>query len=169
MSIRPAEPEVVGWLVFEPGTPHTIDSVSAIARTANPTAHRIEQAKPGQKVSLGAGHSVASCTHSRYARNVARKRTERRRDERAARELVRDREKLAALVPGGSAAHPLHVLSAAVIEVRAEAAPCPQCGGSYRIVEHAAPSPGLRAVTVSCRICSVRRTLWFRIDSADPN
>jgi hypothetical protein len=96
-------------------------------------------------------------------------RAERRRIDRVARQLVHDREKLAALVPGGSAERPIHVLSAAVIEVRAEAAVCPQCGGSYRIVEHAARAPGLREVTVSCRTCSVRRPLWFRIDSADPN
>ena len=86
-----------------------------------------------------------------------------------ARQIVRDREKLAAMLPGGSSERPIHVTSAAVIEVRAEAAACPQCEGSYRILEHAAPSPGLREVTVSCRTCSVRRALWFRIDPAEPN
>jgi hypothetical protein len=101
---------------------------------------------------------------------VSRKdRAERRRGERAARQLVRDRERLAALVPGGSAEHPIHVTSAAVIEVRAAALPCVQCEGSYRIVEHAAAAPGLRRVTVTCRTCGVTRALWFRIDERGPN
>ncbi|HEY1812097.1 MAG TPA: hypothetical protein VGG74_07050 [Kofleriaceae bacterium] len=96
-------------------------------------------------------------------------RTARRIDERAAKSLVRDREKLAALSAGGSAEHPIHVDSAAVIEVRTGALPCPQCEGEYRLVEHRSAGTGLRAVDVVCRTCGAPRTLWFRIDSHEPN
>jgi predicted Zn finger-like uncharacterized protein len=96
-------------------------------------------------------------------------RTARRAGERDARRLVRDREKLAALVPGGSEAHPIEVGSAAVVEVRVGALACPQCAGSYRLVEHRAPHSGIRAVDVRCTQCGVARTLWFRLVSDEPN
>ena len=89
-------------------------------------------------------------------------RTERRARERDARQLVRDREKLAKLVAGGAREHPLDVPTAAVIEGRAAAMPCPQCSGELRVVEHRSEG-GLRAVDVACRQCGVPRTLWFRI------
>ena len=73
------------------------------------------------------------------------------------------REELAALAPGGSPYRPIEVTSASVIEVRAEALPCPRCGGQYRIHEHTRPVPGLRRVDVACRRCSTPRALWFRI------
>ena len=98
-----------------------------------------------------------------------RPRTQRRVDERDARKLVRDREKLAGLVAGGSAEHPIDVPSTSVIELRAEAMPCAQCEGPYRIREHEAPLPGLRRVDVTCRTCGTPRSLWFRIVSDDPN
>jgi hypothetical protein len=103
---------------------------------------------------------------------VSRKRPERtarRARERAARDLVRDREKLARLVAGGAAAHPIEVTSAAVIEGRVAAMPCPQCDGQYRIVEHRSEGPGLRALDVACRQCGTPRTLWFRIVVDEPN
>ena len=96
-------------------------------------------------------------------------RTARRADERAARQLVRDREKLAALSAGGAPEHPIQVGSAAVVEVRIGALPCPQCAGAYRLVEHRSAGPGLRAVDVVCRTCGVPRTLWFRLVSDEPN
>ena len=95
-------------------------------------------------------------------------RTARRADERAARALVRDREKLAVLSPGGTAEHPISVTSSAVIEVRVSAMPCPQCAGEYRVVDHEAP-PGLRKVSVTCRLCGVSRVLWFKIVVDEPN
>jgi predicted Zn finger-like uncharacterized protein len=96
-------------------------------------------------------------------------RTERRARERDARQLVRDREKLAKLVAGGAREHPLEVTSAAVIEGRATALGCAQCEGEYQIVEHRSGGAGVRAVDVRCRRCGVPRTLWFRIISADAN
>jgi hypothetical protein len=56
-----------------------------------------------------------------------------------------------------------------VVEVRVEAMPCAQCHGQYRIREHAAPASGIRRVDVTCRRCSTRRSLWFRLVSSDPN
>jgi predicted Zn finger-like uncharacterized protein len=88
---------------------------------------------------------------------------------RAARQLVRDRERLAALVPGGSADRPIDVPSSAVIETRAEAQRCPQCDGPYRIDDHQAPSASLRELSVQCQRCGVARRLWFRIIASGPN
>jgi hypothetical protein len=96
-------------------------------------------------------------------------RTERRTRERAARQLVRDREKLAALSPGGSAAHPIEVGSSSVVEVRVGSLHCPQCDGAYRLVEHRSPSSGIREVSVICRLCHVPRTIWFRLVTIEPN
>jgi predicted Zn finger-like uncharacterized protein len=96
-------------------------------------------------------------------------RTERRVAARAARDLVRDRERLAALEPGGAADHPIAVPSAAVIELRAGRVPCPQCAGSYDIKDHASAGGGLRRVDVRCRTCGVPRALWFRIVEALPS
>jgi hypothetical protein len=100
---------------------------------------------------------------------MIRKRTARREQARAARRLVRDREKLAALSPGGSREHPVPVPSAAVIEVRARAMSCPQCDGTYRIREHASVASGLRRVEVTCQLCGTPRVLWFRLISHEPN
>jgi len=79
------------------------------------------------------------------------------------------RELLATLEPGGSPSRPIEVASAAVIEPRAAAIPCPLCGGTYRIHEHTRPVPGLRKVDVGCRHCSTPRTLWFRLLPDEPN
>ena len=100
---------------------------------------------------------------------MARKRAARRADERAARRLVRDREKLAALSRGGSADHPVEVTSSVVVETRVGNSRCPQCEGTYRIVEHTSPSSGLRRVDVRCQRCGTPRVLWFRLVSDEPN
>jgi hypothetical protein len=100
---------------------------------------------------------------------IRRKRTEQRERARAMRRLVRDREKLAALSIGGSEERPIQVTSAAVVEVRVRHLTCPQCDGEYKIKEHRAPVSGIRSVDVTCQICGVSRTLWFRIVSAEAN
>jgi hypothetical protein len=92
-------------------------------------------------------------------------RTARRAAERAARGLVRDREKLAAMT-AGAMTRPIEVESSSVIEVRARATPCHQCEGEVRVGEHRAEA-GLRAVEVRCTRCHAARTLWFRI--VEPN
>lgn len=96
-------------------------------------------------------------------------RTARRAEERDARKLVRDREKLAALSPGGARERPIEVASAAVIEGRTGSLPCPQCAGQYRILDHRSAGPGVRCVDVTCRQCGAPRTLWFRITVDEPN
>jgi hypothetical protein len=87
----------------------------------------------------------------------------------AARRRELARERLAALSPGGTPSRTIDVASAAVIEVRAAAMPCPHCGGLYRILEHTRPVPGVRRVDVACRRCSTPRALWFRIVEREPN
>ena len=82
---------------------------------------------------------------------------------------MRDREKLAALVAGGSAERPIEVSSSSVIEGRVRAMPCAQCDGEYDVKDHRSAGQGMRAVDVRCRICGVARTLWFRIVSDEPN
>jgi hypothetical protein len=94
---------------------------------------------------------------------AARKRTERRRLENAARKLVREREKLARLEIGGAPDRPMEVVSSSVIPVRARAQPCPQCQGALKILDERAESAELRAVDTECQRCHVRRVLWFRI------
>jgi hypothetical protein len=96
-------------------------------------------------------------------------RTERRSRDRAARGLVHDIERLARLEPGGSQERPIDVVSSSVIEPRARSMRCPQCQGEYTLDDHQAPAPGLRRVDVTCRICHVRRALWFRLAPVDPN
>jgi predicted Zn finger-like uncharacterized protein len=88
---------------------------------------------------------------------------------RVMRQLVRDRERLAAMTRGGSPGHPIPVVSASVVEVRAAMQTCPQCDASYRLHDHRAPASGLRAVDVTCRQCGVGRTLWFRLTESAPN
>jgi hypothetical protein len=100
---------------------------------------------------------------------IRRKRTEARERARAMRRLVRDREKLAALSVGGSEDRPIHVTSAAVVEVRVRHLTCPQCDGEYKVREHRAPASGIRSVDVVCQVCGVARILWFRIVSTDAN
>ena len=86
-----------------------------------------------------------------------------------ARQAVRDKENAARLAPGGSAANPIHVLTTAVIEIRAGATPCPQCKGELRIKSHEAPQPGLRRVDVKCQQCGVPRSLWYRLAPDESN
>jgi len=109
------------------------------------------------------------CSHARHSIVIRRKRTEQRERDRARRRLVRDREKLAALSIGGSEERPIQVTSASVVEVRVRHLTCPQCDGEYKVKEHRSPASGIRSVDVTCQMCGVSRTLWFRIVSGDPN
>jgi predicted Zn finger-like uncharacterized protein len=61
------------------------------------------------------------------------------------------------------------IASASVVDTRVRNLPCPQCNGSYKIEDHRSPASGIREVDVRCQLCGVRRTLWFRIVSAEPN
>jgi predicted Zn finger-like uncharacterized protein len=96
-------------------------------------------------------------------------RTARRKGERDARQLVRDRERLAALAPGGARERPIDVPASPVIEVRARSLRCPQCEGAYRVEDHQAESAELRVLAVTCQRCGVARRIWFRIVTNAPN
>lgn len=82
---------------------------------------------------------------------------------------MRDKEKLAELLPGGSAQRPIEVASSAVVEIRARAMPCPLCEGELAITDHRSAGGGVRPVDVRCRRCGIPRTLWFRIAPDEPN
>ncbi len=95
-------------------------------------------------------------------------RRERRERERALAKVARDRERLAKLLPGGTADLPIEVPSASVIEVQARSTPCPLCGGELRVEEHSARAHGgdlLRVVRARCFQCGVPRELFFRVRS----
>jgi hypothetical protein len=97
-----------------------------------------------------------------------RARTARREAERELRKDVHRREKLAEAAPGGSPEHALTVTSASVVEGRARSIPCVQCGGTLDIEAHDAEVRGgevLRVVRVICRLCHVRRRIWFRVEA----
>jgi hypothetical protein len=103
---------------------------------------------------------------------MKRKRSERRERERAAVKLVRAREKLAHLTPGGAPERPVDVASSSVIAVRARGWPCPQCGGGLRLEEETAEKidgRSLRAARMICQTCGAPRTIWFRIGSPLPS
>jgi hypothetical protein len=95
-----------------------------------------------------------------------RARRERRERERAHAKLVRDRERLAQLRPGGAAERPQTVDSPAQVDVIAGGTPCPLCDGPLRVVEHGAQTVDgvrLRVARVACTRCGVDRALWFRL------
>jgi hypothetical protein len=112
--------------------------------------------------------SKTSKTKPAPAPAPVRPRTARRALEQKARKLVHHLERLAAAAPGGSQERPIEVTSSVVIEPRARAMPCPQCGGELDVVDHEALR-GLRPVRVKCRLCHTPRTIWFRLASAPIN
>jgi hypothetical protein len=103
---------------------------------------------------------------------MARERKQRRERERALRKTVRQIEKLAVALPGGSADHPIDVTSASVVEVQARGTPCPQCAGELELLRERATSTArgvLRELELACRRCHAPRTLWFRVRVAAPS
>lgn len=82
---------------------------------------------------------------------------------------MRDRERLAALEPGGSPERPVDVSTPAVIEGRARSTPCVQCGGELSIEDHAVHADAhhsLRVVRARCRACHAPRALYFRLPAS---
>ena len=92
-----------------------------------------------------------------------RARTQRRFEERVARGLVRERERLWALEPGGSPERPIDVSSSSVIDPKWRATPCPQCGGTLTLTDEHAQDASHRSVDVKCQTCGAPRTIYFRI------
>ena len=99
-------------------------------------------------------------------------RTDRRERERALVRLRSDRERLFGLEPGGNPGRPIETASAAVIDTHATSVPCPRCGASLELVEHAASvhqGVRLREAKLRCRQCGSQRSLWFKIVVSAPN
>jgi hypothetical protein len=105
---------------------------------------------------------------------TARREQERdaRKQERELRSAVRALETLAANGPGGSRERAIAVASSSVVEVKARATPCIQCGGELDLRHHAADVHGgtqYRTVALVCRRCHAPRTLWFRLGPGPAN
>ncbi len=101
-----------------------------------------------------------------------RPRRQKRSDDRALRKEVRRTEALADKLPGGSRDTPIEVDSAAVVEPKARATPCVQCGGELDLRgDQASSTPRglLREIDLVCRRCHAPRTLWFRVAVRGPN
>ena len=84
----------------------------------------------------------------------------------AQRRHVRDLDRLARRAPGGAPDRPIEVDSPPVIDVMAEARPCPLCEGRLRLVEHAAETIAgqrLRVARVTCTSCGIAREIYFRL------
>lgn len=99
-------------------------------------------------------------------------RAERRERERALDKIHRQREKLAALEPGGSPERPLEVESASLVEPRSAAEPCLRCGGEMKNAEHRAESIDqrrLRVAVARCARCGHGRTFYFRLVPTAPS
>ncbi len=100
-------------------------------------------------------------------------RAERRAALRDSEKLARQRERLAALEPGGGPARPIEVPSASLVESRALASPCLRCGAAEaRLEGHEAASAGgliVRTLRTRCGRCGAPRTLYFRVVTAGPN
>lgn len=97
---------------------------------------------------------------------MARPRKARREQDRELRKEIARIERAARELPGGAADHPIDVASAAVVELKARAAPCLRCGGELELRhDRAASTPRgiLREIELTCRLCHAPRTLWFRV------
>lgn len=95
---------------------------------------------------------------------------------RADEKTATARQKLWLLERGGSPGRPLEVESAAVIEPRAVAMPCPRCGGELRVRDHEAKvldaegretssdrGTPLRVLTLACFQCGTPQRAYFRV------
>jgi len=95
-----------------------------------------------------------------------RKRTLRREEDRGARKLAQELEKLATMAPGGGPERAIEITSPSEVEVVARGASCPICRGELRVEEHTAEAIGgvrLRVAKVVCGVCRARRSIYFRL------
>ena len=102
--------------------------------------------------------------HRRSA--MKRTRADRRARTRAHAKLVRDRDRLARLEPGGSPERPIAIVSPAQVDVMAAARPCPLCDGPLRLEAHVASTSGglrRRVAHVACTACGTRREIYFAL------
>jgi hypothetical protein len=95
-----------------------------------------------------------------------RARTQRRELARQLERIDAKLDRAAAALPGGAAERPIPVATAASVEGRARAEPCPRCGGDMDLTGEGAEVRGgreLRRVDVTCRRCHGHRSMWFAI------
>jgi hypothetical protein len=102
-----------------------------------------------------------------------RPRRQQRQEQRALRKNVRQRERLGSELPGGVPERPIDVASASIIETKARATPCIQCGATeMEIRGDRATSTArglLRETALVCRHCHAPRAIWFRVAGNSPN
>jgi hypothetical protein len=106
------------------------------------------------------------------ANSKTRPRRARREQERALRKTVRQVQRLAGELPGGAPERAIEVASASVVELKARATPCLQCGGDLELRHDRASAAArgvLRELELACRRCHAPRTLWFRVAPSGPN
>jgi len=116
-------------------------------------------------------HRLIRCQTGAVARPPRPRRQQRERD-RELRKQVRRTERLAATLPGASAEQPIEVRSASVVEEKARATRCIQCGGDLELRGDRATSTArgvVREIALICRLCHAPRTLWFRVAPPSPN
>jgi hypothetical protein len=96
-----------------------------------------------------------------------RPRRQQREKQRALRKSVRQLERLAAELPGGSPERPIDVASASVVDTKARAVPCVQCEAiemELRGDRATSTARGvLRELAMICRQCHAARAVWFRV------
>jgi hypothetical protein len=111
------------------------------------------------------GRAPALATiHAMKKKRPPRPRTLARKAAASADKLTGLRETLAALSPGGSAAAPIAVESAAVIEPRALSEPCPACAAPLKLSAHEVEEGGgalLRRLDLRCTRCARPVTRWY--------
>ncbi len=95
-----------------------------------------------------------------------RGRTALRRARTENEKLVRARDKLIDLAPGGTPARPIDVPTSAVVEPKASAVMCPRCDEPFFVESHEAVTTEhgrLREAKLRCKTCGRERSLWFRV------
>jgi hypothetical protein len=93
-------------------------------------------------------------------------RAERRTNARRSAKDIRDRERLVTLEAGGAPGHPVEVVSASLVELKARGLPCPVCGAAVRVDDHTAKTidgVALRLAHILCPMCSHARIMYFTI------
>jgi len=96
-----------------------------------------------------------------------RPRRQQREEQRTLRKSVRQLERLAAELPGGSPQRPIDVAAASVVETRARSIQCVQCDAiemELRGDRATSTARGiLRELAMVCRQCHAARAIWFRV------
>lgn len=98
----------------------------------------------------------------------ARSRTSRRAEERRAKKIRDDLEKLAHLEEGGAPDRPIRISSPVQVDARTEATPCPLCQGRLQLDEHAAETfegERIRVARCHCVECGTSREIYFHLKS----